>query len=337
MIVVSTTASNRMTRVVGDVNGLMHGGDSPDAKARAQRWVALTLAEVAQARHWRFLDRVVNVYLRPGGDVLELVGDLDKVVMLHCRQRLRQTTLARITAARVVAAETGRPNGGVPTDYAIERGRRLHLWPAPVGSAVTFTADAATDTLTLASGALTKGQPVAVVSSGQLPAPLSAAATYWALPVAGSQVRLAASVDDVLTGTAIDLTTAGTGTLTLTPLTRMTLLYTAPMDVAAVPDHFEPLLVNGALGLYGRHFDRDTLTEDAAAFEVRYRTGLRRAGVLDHDFERTYPHEDLMADQQYGRASNADLGTAQSHTVPASLSGIGYVTVELGPYPLVVV
>jgi hypothetical protein len=274
--------------------------------------------------------------LPPGADVIELFGDFDKMAQVWAGARLKMTSLARIMGARLAAADSGMPNGGIPTDYAIEANRRIHLWPAPIGSAVSFTADAATEILTLATGAIAKGKPVRVSSTAQLPAPLDATKTYYALPVTGSQLKLAAGPDEVLTNTAIDITTAGSGTLTLTPLLRLTLLYTVPMDMSLVPDHFEPMVLHGILGLYGRHFDRDVLTDSAPDFEARYRRNLTRAGVLDHDFERAYPHEDLIATDSYGRAPNSDLGTASSYTLPASISGIGYVTIEIGDNPLVV-
>lgn len=336
MIVTRTATSDRLDRVIGDINGLLHAGSSPDAKARAQRWCALTLAKVAHGRHWRFLDRLVHLDLPPGADVVELVGDFDKVVRVYAPKRLFSTSLARITDARLNAQADGTPNGGLPTDYAIEANRKLHLWPAPVGAAVTATADAAADTLTLSGAALAAGKPVRLSSSAQLPTPLVSGTTYYALPVSAGVIRLASNLDGVLTGTAIDLTSAGSGTLTLTPLTRLSLLYTVPMDMALVPDHFEPMVLDGALGMYGRHFDRDTLTEDAPDFEVRYVRQLARAGVLDHDFERAYPHEQLTAAETYGRAPDSALGNAQSYVLPASISGIGYVTIEVGDNPLVV-
>jgi hypothetical protein len=300
MIVVSTTVSERLDRVINDVNDLMHAGDSPEAKARAQRWLALTLAHVAQQRHWRFLDRSFVLDLPPGADVLNVQGDFDKFVGLWCLKRLRRRTLPEIVEARVRAEAQGRPNGGVPTDYAVEANRRLHLWPAPVGSSATVSVDIGTDTFTGATFAL--GTPVRVSSSGALPAPLSATTSYYALPVTGG-IKLAATPDDVLTGSAIDLTAAGSGTLTLTPLTRLSLVYTVPLDAALVPDHFEPMLVNGILGRYGRHFDRDTLTEAAGDFETRYLQDLRRNAVLHHDFERAYPYEDMPGESASARAA----------------------------------
>ncbi len=336
MIVVKTTTTDRLDRVINDANSLLHAGESADAKARAARWAALTLADINQAKHWRFLDRVFAVDLPPGADVIELFGDFDKMVQVWAGTRLRLTSLARIMGARLSAHASGTPNGGTPTDYAIESNRRLHLWPAPVGDAVSFTVDAATDTLTIASGAIAKGKPVRVSSTTTLPAPLDASKTYYALPQSGSQLKLAIGPDEVLTGTAIDITTAGSGALTLTPLIRLTLLYTVPMDMSLVPDHFEPMVLHGMVGMYGRHYDRDVLTASAPDFEARYRRNMVRAGVLDHDFERAYPHEDLAATDTYGRAPNSDLGTASSYTLPASISGIGYVTIEIGDNPLVV-
>lgn len=84
---------------------------------------------------------------------------------------------------------------------------------------VTFTADAATEVLTLASGArsLDWGDGVRLSNSGgALPAGLSAATTYYVIPHLHEQVQLATTAANALAGTAINITDAGTGTHTLT-------------------------------------------------------------------------------------------------------------------------
>ncbi len=39
--------------------------------------------------------------------------------------------MSTVTDLRARAAADGRPNAGPPTHYALEAGRRIHLWPAP--------------------------------------------------------------------------------------------------------------------------------------------------------------------------------------------------------------
>ena len=81
----------------------------------------------------------------------------------------------------------------------------------------TFTADPATDAITLAAGSrrLDIGDGVQVASSGTLPAGLSPATTYYAF-YGGGLLQLASSYANALAGTPVNITDAGTGTHTLT-------------------------------------------------------------------------------------------------------------------------
>lgn len=77
------------------------------------------------------------------------------------------------------------------------------------GMADTFTAVAATDVLTASGRAFTNGDCVQVLNSGGgLPAGLSAQTNYYVVNVSGSTFKLSASSG----GSAIDITSAGTGT-----------------------------------------------------------------------------------------------------------------------------
>lgn len=83
----------------------------------------------------------------------------------------------------------------------------------------TFTALASSDVLTLttALGNLRRGNVARVSNSGgALPTGLSAGTDYYVIPFGPAQVKLATSYANALAGTAIDLTTDGTGTQTLT-------------------------------------------------------------------------------------------------------------------------
>lgn len=87
----------------------------------------------------------------------------------------------------------------------------------------SFTAEADTEILTLADGSRDldwgDGVRVAVADespSGTLPAGLSANTTYYVIPVLHNQIKLATSVANAFAGTAVDLTTDGSGALTLT-------------------------------------------------------------------------------------------------------------------------
>lgn len=341
-VVIATPTSQRLDRVLGDIVDLMQAGDSAVAKQRALRWVAHVLADAGTRRRWWFLERLVQTTLSGGQDVVDVLGDLHKVGALYAPGRLAKVQLATIARLRMDAQANARPNAGVPKRYAIEHlaagGVRLHLWPAPpLSSSTPFTASAATDELTVAASATlaTTGRAVRLTTAGTLPAPLVGTATYYVIRVSDTAIKLATSAANAKAGTAIDLTDAGTGAHTiLWGLTPLALLYTVPLDLAVTPAHWETIVVNGVLGTFGRHFDVDQLADDPEAFERRYESQLKRAGSDSHDID-TVPHWDTDEAASDVSASSG-LDTATSYTVPASLTGIGYVTIEAGAYPLVV-
>jgi hypothetical protein len=76
--------------------------------------------------------------------------------------------------------------------------------------------DVAANSIHAASHGLVTGQHVRVSSSNTLAGGLSAATDYYAIVTDGNHVKLATSLANAQAGTAIDLTTAGTGTLTVT-------------------------------------------------------------------------------------------------------------------------
>lgn len=83
----------------------------------------------------------------------------------------------------------------------------------------TFSADATANTLALTAEharSLDVGDGVRVSSSGTLPGGLAAATTYYVIPTDDGAIKLATSVANAFAETAIDLSSAGTGTLTLT-------------------------------------------------------------------------------------------------------------------------
>jgi hypothetical protein len=349
-IVVNTPLTQRVDRVIGDICSLQHN-ESPKARQRALRWVAHVLQDANSRQHWWFLDRVAGTMLAAGEDVVELRGHIDRPVSIYSGIRLKKRPLAHLTELRQAAAALGRPNAGAPRWYATERvntGLRIHLWPAPpASSAQNFTANAGTDALAVAATtALPTGTRVRVASDNLLPAPLTLATTYYAIAGDATHIQLAASLADAQAGTAIDLTDAGTGTHSLLyGLTPFAALYTRLMDLAIVPDFWETLIVNGVLGTYGRHFDRDALAADPEEYERRYEAQLRRGNGDSWDIETAPRYEESQDIQDLQREAEeaSSFQSAQSEAeaattviVPASLTGIGYVTIETGDYPLVV-
>ncbi len=90
-----------------------------------------------------------------------------------------------------------------------------------------FTADAATDVITVATGASywQTGEAVTVKSNGSLPSPLAPNTTYYVIRLSAATpalIKLAATFADAMAGTPINLTTDGTPTNTMTLLPRIT-------------------------------------------------------------------------------------------------------------------
>ncbi len=85
-----------------------------------------------------------------------------------------------------------------------------------------FTADAASDELTQSVAGddkpkpLHRGDGVEATTTGTLPAGLSLATRYFAIPVTATTYKLATTLAGARAGTAIDITDAGSGTHTLT-------------------------------------------------------------------------------------------------------------------------
>ena len=81
---------------------------------------------------------------------------------------------------------------------------------------LTFTANAGDDKLTATAHGLTTGQPVQVsTSASDLPEPLVANTTYYAIYDAANTLLLATTNANAVAGTQIDITDTGTGTHTL--------------------------------------------------------------------------------------------------------------------------
>lgn len=90
-------------------------------------------------------------------------------------------------------------------------------WTDTTPGALPFTANPATDELTVTAHGLVAEQIVRVSSTGTLPAGLVAATDYFVIIVDANTIQLALSRADAIAGTQIDITDAGTGTHTETP------------------------------------------------------------------------------------------------------------------------
>lgn len=97
---------------------------------------------------------------------------------------------------------------------ALEIGTNVECYTRASVSAVAYTADSTTDVFTIAAGtnAFGNGCPIIVSSSGTLPGGIEANRVYYVVSYTSTTVKLALSVG----GTAVDVTSNGTGTITLT-------------------------------------------------------------------------------------------------------------------------
>jgi hypothetical protein len=245
--------SDREARIVQDIADLLHDEVPSESTTRKiKRWIQHVLWDAGERRRWWFLEATAARWLNAGDDVIDLLGHAETVAAVWASERLAWAPLSQILEWRLAAQRQGGANAGQPARYALEAGRRFHLWPAP------------------------------------------AARTAFAVH------------------------------------------YTRPMHVALLPNHWEGIVLDGVLGKYGRHFDRDALTQDPEFFEERYERRLQRAVVATghFDLERIDRWMEDYATQ--AGTSLAAMGGSTELLVPASVSGIGYHTIEDGHYPLAV-
>ena len=93
---------------------------------------------------------------------------------------------------------------------------RVILLRGTLALGLTLTVNAATNELTTATAhGLVTGSRVRVASTTTVPTPLSATTDYYAIVTSPTVIKLAATLTDALSATAIDLTDVGTGTVTL--------------------------------------------------------------------------------------------------------------------------
>lgn len=90
-----------------------------------------------------------------------------------------------------------------------------------LGQSDTFSADTGTDIMTYTSTAnipsnILTGTRVRLTTTTTLPAPLATATDYYVIRVSDTTFKLATSYANAIAGTAIDITTTGTGTHTIT-------------------------------------------------------------------------------------------------------------------------
>lgn len=110
----------------------------------------------------------------------------------------------------------------------------------------SFTVDPATDLLTFAQPEpIDTGDGVRVSSTGTLPTPLAAGTTYYAVKVTDTTYGLATTVTNAFAGTLIDLTGAGSGTLTISQFDYATYAVDGTIDTSQTAyDNIRALLTS---------------------------------------------------------------------------------------------
>lgn len=82
--------------------------------------------------------------------------------------------------------------------------------------------------------------------------------------------------------------------------------YTVPITTEIIPDSWESILVDGIIGLYGRHFDKSGLLESASEFRDRFYLALKNERAIcsfdSHPIER---HMSVSANSFGDSISNA--------------------------------
>lgn len=136
----------------------------------------------------------------------------------------------------------------------------MRVWAGGRGDTAlsAVTADASTDTLTKAAHAAGTGDPFRIANSGgALPGGLAANTTYYAISTGTNTFKAATSPTNAYAGTAIDLTSAGSGTQTVTRLAFVAYFQSgAPRTSSAWS--YQAVGVNGWLmGMQPGDFDGD--------------------------------------------------------------------------------
>lgn len=98
---------------------------------RLRRWLRALLQELSPQGPWPFLSRLAGTSLAAGQDLVDLAGDVDRLLAVYAPRRLAAVSLEEVVGHRQAAAADHLPNAGEPRLYGIEGARRLHLWPAP--------------------------------------------------------------------------------------------------------------------------------------------------------------------------------------------------------------
>ena len=125
--------------------------------------------------------------------------------------------LSPLMSSQILGAATNSPAHDLVDDRNVSV---RASWTTIPATGVPFSAfSAAADTGTAAAHGLITGTVGQMTTTGALPTGLAVSTNYFIIVVDANTVKFATTLANAQAGTAIDLTTAGTGTSTFTPAT----------------------------------------------------------------------------------------------------------------------
>jgi len=152
------------------------------------------------------------------------------------------------------------------------------------------------DTFTVTGHGLDTGERVRISTDGTLPSGVSAATDYYIIKVDADDFKLASSLANAQAGTAINITTDGTGTHTITlnpdgsidPYPWIMLNYAIDAATEQGGEDGNVVIKNGTysqgMSIVQPYSNRTVLIEAESQFGVIYTPGKTPQGYLSYDF-----------------------------------------------------
>lgn len=125
--------------------------------------------------------------------------------------------------------------------------------PIQYPAARTCTFNATTNVCTLATHSWPNGTPVRFSGAGTQPAEITAGVTYFVTNAAAGTFQMATTLENARNGVAIDLTTAGSGVLAVTPVTGH-LVAAGAAGTASPPVGIVTVEINPQYGSIGQRY-----------------------------------------------------------------------------------
>ena len=206
-----------------------------------------------------------------------------------------------------------------------------------LGRSATFTADAGTDLMTytsvtsLPSNILT-GTRVRLTTTTTLPAPLATATDYYVIRMSDGTFELATTYANAIAGTQIDITTAGTGTHTITWLLPR---YTNGAGVQAIIFNPAATAMGAATPNLSLGYTNSAQTASRATPTVLPigKTAASNSHILYTGATGTGKYN-YMVPLQSGDSGIAEVNTIQNSTSYVSGTYTVALVKEIGRFPL---